>query len=282
LTSFVLLYKGPDYDPSLPLEDNWVIPLSMKNLKHLEISPNLFPNACRFLVNALQLPNLKSCKFNSTMSWTENFFENMWNRNRLKSIQSHKEPSLSVFEIPCSCLDASIFLQEPNPFRNLKELVLDSPSIKVLQALFLTEINLERLKIFELYSLCHYKWDDVMTDFFDDLRGRPLMWDEVLTGKKKPEYTMQYKMDAESLMEAVPSIRNLSKLKFLLLDFKSSYEKITDFFIWHGLMFLRHLQHIDINRHNFTDDAITELREKLVSFCYLELGSDADSEATDM
>ena len=207
LMSLEILYKGQDYDPSLPIEDTWVIPVAMKNLKHFAVSPNIFSSACRFLINALQLPNLKSFKINSTCSWSENYFDGMWRRNRIKI----KQPTLQVLEIPCSCLDPTVFLQEPNPFRNLKELVLDSPSIKVLQAVFLSEMKLERLKIFEMYSLHNYTWDDITTGYFRDLQGRPLNWDEILTGRKKPEYTIMYRMMTGSLMESVPSIRNLKR-----------------------------------------------------------------------
>jgi hypothetical protein len=274
LTSFEILYKGQDYDPSLPIEDTWVIPVGLTEMKHLAVAPNNFSNACRFLINALQLPNLKSFKMNSTCSWHENYFEGMWRRNRIKV----REPTVQILEIPCSCSDPTIFLQQPNPFRNLTELVLDSPSIKVLQAVFLAELKLERLKIFELYSLSSYTWDDIMTGYFRDLHGRPLIWDEIFTGRKKPEYTIMYKMMAEPLLEAVPSIRNLKHLKFLLLDFKSSHEKVSDFFIYHGLMYLTELQHVDINRHSFTDDAIEDLKEHLAKFCHLELGTDSESE----
>ncbi|CAG7718439.1 unnamed protein product [Allacma fusca] len=274
LVSLEIIYKGAAYDPCLSIEDNWVIPVGMKKLKHLTVTPNVFSNACRFLVNGLQLFGLRSFKITSAVSWSENYFEAMWRRNRIKL----HDRRLETVEIPCSCLDASIFLQEPNPFKNIKELVLDSPSIKVLQAVFAEQENLERLKVFELYSLNCYSWDDILSGYCRELRGRPLMWDEILTGRQKPGYTMMYKMMADPLLEGIPTIRNLKKLKYLLLDFKSSHQKVSDFFIYHGLMYLTELQHLDINRHDFTEEAVQDLRGRLVNFCYLELGTDSESD----
>jgi len=196
----------------------------------------------------------------------------------------YEEPTLEVLHLSCGAMDSSIFTQTPNPFRNLKELKLSCPSIKVIQEIFLRLDNLERLEMDELYETSHCTWGDLLTrkdpkDIMPvDMRRRPIVWDEVLTFHKKPEYTLMYRMKPEPLKETqeIPSIRNLRNLKFLQLEFKKMlhYEKLSDFVIFHGLVYLKQLQHIKINRHAFSEEAIDYLRKNICQFAHLEFGTE--------
>lgn len=277
-----------------PVGDNWLIPLCMKYLRDVEIEvssespPTL--GECRFLVNALQLSSLKSLTFSTRhgISWERTEFDRMWNEeDRQRCPWKKNEGTLQVFIVPTGpLLDSSVFLQEPNPWRALKELSCHSPSLPVLHAFFSGLKTLERLVIFGLYGTDGYTWDDILTTT-EGIKGRALIWDEILTGKIRPMDPIEYRRNGgvgdEEPLEMIkgnetvhfPSIRNLNKLKFLSLDFEQSLmynEEPTDFLIYHGLVCLPQLEHVHINRHAFTADAVRDLRRKIHPFANLEFG----------
>lgn len=267
LSSLNLEVNGNDLCDSLMTRrgrPQWVIPACLNNLEHLELSPSSPKIALHFLLNALQLPCLRSIRISRNCHWGVDAFRESWNgggKTRRSLRKGPEESCLQVFEIPAPHFcDPSIFTMEPkSPFGNLREFSCVTPTIPVIQSLFTGHLpHLERLKILKLG----------LTEGASD-------WDEIMTGLKKPGEAEMVPENLSLNPHQSPSIVKLTHLNFLQLDFKSGIpneEKLSDFFIKNGLCQLSRLQHISINEHKFSAKAIQNLRCKVFTFCHLDFG----------
>ncbi|CAG7734451.1 unnamed protein product [Allacma fusca] len=251
----------------MPLQKNFLIPLSMPKLRHIDVNEQ----STVALINALHLPNLKSCVCFYTVMARGDMFKEVLSADKSRP-ETHSLESLTIYD---NSIELPIFQVDPAPFTSLKFLHLEHATNVMFEVILSTQMNIERLKICNLYSLktpkitLHRKIKmKVLTD-----------WDEVLTGLKKPKRfrkeeiapdTYKAILDTFNLKRIGPSIKNLAKLKHLTLGFDCSSQrpyKLSDFSIYLGLIELKELQHLELNQHVFSELGLTALRKELVPFC---------------
>jgi hypothetical protein len=159
---------------------------------------------------------------------------------RLWDLQSK---SLTTIKLGNNYWDTSCFVRPISIWPNVKEVTLYYPSLEMISGVFANMEHLEKLHL-ELKN------------------DKGIQWDSALTGIRMSDADANNNRARPSSRASIRFLKNLKSLKIEFPEYSPGFF-FTDFFIYHGLIYLKELQYLHIRGEKFTTKGLQDLKSEL-------------------